>query len=215
MTGIASPLDQSAPVATSNDSGSGGSANSLHDAVEARALEALDRGDVRAVLTLLMDTYGDGIYRFCHQFSGDAQLAEDLRQVVFMQAFEALPSFSQRASLRAWLYTIARNRCLDAVKGRRRWRKRFHLDDAPAERAITPAPDPADLDQPLLHRALTDCLGRLDAELRMLVLMRYREELSYTELAQTFAAQPATLQARVARTMSKLRRCLHAQGVSS
>lgn len=190
-------------------------AGSPHDAAEARALAALARGDFRAALTVLMDTYGADIYRFCRHFSGDAQLAEDLRQVVFMQAFEALPQFSQRSTLRAWLYGIARNRCLDAAKGRRRWRKRFQLTDAPAEHAAAPAPDPTDLDQPGLHRALAHCLDRLDAELRTLVLLRYHEELSYAELAQSFAAQPATLQARVARAMPKLRRCVHAQEMSA
>lgn len=214
MIGSVSPSIPSAPAAASSQRGSGAVASSPHEAVEARAQEALDRGQLRAVLTMLMDAYGDDIYRFCRQFSGDAALAEDLRQVVFMQAFESLPRFSRRSSLRAWLYGIARNRCLDAAKGRRRWRARFHLSDAPAERAATPAPDPADLDQPRLHRVLADCLGRLDAELRMLVLMRYREDLSYTELAQSFAAQPATLQARVARAMPGLRRCVRAREVS-
>ena len=195
--------------------GGAATAGSLQDDVEASAQEALDRGDFRAALTVLMDAYGADIYRFCRHFAGDPQLAEDLRQVVFMQAFEALPQFSRRSTLRAWLYGIARNRCLDAAKGRRRWRKRFQLTDAPAERVAGPAPDPTDLDQPLLHRALAHCLGRLDAELRMLVLMRYSEELSYVELAQAFATKPATLQARVSRAMPGLRRCVHAQEMNA
>lgn len=199
---------------TADDAAGAGQA-SPRDAIEARAREALARGDHRAALTVLMDGYGADIYGFCRQFTGDPQLAEDLRQIIFIQAFEALPGLTLHATLRAWLYGIARHRCLDATKIRRRWRKRFHLDDAPADRAAAPGQDPAEaLDQPALQRALAYCLSKLAPELRMLVLMRYREDLSYVELARAFGAQPATLQARVSRAMPGLRRCVSAQGVS-
>lgn len=176
----------------------------------------MQRGDHRAALTMLMNTYGEDIYRFCRQFTGDAQLAEDLRQVVFIQAFEELPDLASRSTLRAWLYGIARHRCLDACKGRNRWRKRFQLTEALPEPAAPDgdAPDPnSALDQPVLARALDHCLEKLDLEQRMLILMRCRDGLSYTELAETFRAQAATLQARVARAMPSLRRCVQGQGV--
>jgi RNA polymerase sigma-70 factor (ECF subfamily) len=181
-----------------------------------RGFEAIERGDLRAALTLLMEAYGEDIYKFCRQLTGDGQLAEDLRQVVFIQAFEELAHFVRRSTLRAWLYGIARHRCLDACKGRRRWRKRFQLMDAPAETMASETPDPARaLDQTEIERALTHCLEKLDLELRMLILMRCRDDLSYAELADTFRARPATLQARVARAMPGLRRCVQGQGVLS
>jgi RNA polymerase sigma factor (sigma-70 family) len=185
------------------------------DAAEARAHEALGRRDHRAALTVLMDAYGEDIYRFCRRLTGDAQLAEDLRQVIFMQAFEDLAQLAPRSTLRAWLYGIARHRCLDACKGRQRWRKRFQLTGALPEPAETSAPGPADaLDQTALQRALAHCLDKLDVELRMLIHMRYQDELSYTDLSGAFGAEPATLQARVSRAMPALRRCVRGQGVT-
>lgn len=210
--------DSSNPDAASrggNDArGHGAEPGGKSNVVEQHAQEAMQRGDHRAALTLLMNAYGEELYRFCRQFTGDAQLAEDLRQVVFIQAFEELPELSSRSTLRAWLYGIARHRCLDACKGRNRWRKRFQLTEALPEAAASDAPDPAsELDQPVLARALAHCLEKLDLEQRMLVLMRCRDGLSYTELAETFRAQAATLQARVARAMPALRRCVQGQGV--
>jgi RNA polymerase sigma-70 factor (ECF subfamily) len=185
------------------------------DAAEARAHEALGRRDLRAALTVLMDAYGEDIYRFCRRLTGDAQLAEDLRQVIFMQAFEDLAQLAPRSTLRAWLYGIARHRCLDACKGRSRWRKRFQLTAALPEQTEAASPDPADaLDQTALQRALTHCMDKLDMELRMLIHMRYQDELSYTELSGAFGAEPATLQARVTRAMPGLRRCVRGQGVT-
>jgi RNA polymerase sigma factor (sigma-70 family) len=207
--------NQDAASRGGNDArGQGAEPGGTSNVVEQRAQEAMQRGDHRTALTLLMNAYGEDIYRFCRQFTGDAQLAEDLRQVVFIQAFEELPQLSPRSTMRAWLYGIARHRCLDACKGRSRWRKRFQLTEALPEAAASDAPDPASaLDQPALAHALTHCLEKLDLEQRMLVLMRCRDGLSYTELAETFRAQPATLQARVARAMPSLRRCVQGQGV--
>lgn len=175
----------------------------------------MQRGDHRAALTMLMSAYGEDIYRFCRQFTGDAQLAEDLRQVVFIQAYEQLPQAVPRSTLRAWLYGVARHRCLDACKGRSRWRKRFHLTEALPEPVTSDnAPDPdSALDQPVLARALEHCLEKFDHEQRMLILMRCRDGLSYSELSETFRTAPATLQARVTRALPMLRRCVQGQGV--
>jgi RNA polymerase sigma-70 factor, ECF subfamily len=215
MRGSLEPWIEGAAAAGENTTRDGAAGQeSAGDLVEQRAFEAIERSDLRAALTLLMDAYGEDIYRFCRQLTGDDQLAEDLRQVVFIQAFEELANFVRRSTLRAWLYTIARHRCLDACKGRRRWRKRFQLMDVPAETMVSETQDPASaLDETEIERALTHCLEKLDIELRMLILMHCRDELSYAELADAFRARPATLQARVARAMPGLRRCVQGQGV--
>ena len=212
MTHVPAPMHPGSPALAGL---AGERSTTARDAAEARAQEALGRSDRRAALTVLMDAYGDDIYRFCRRLTGDAQLAEDLRQVIFMQAFEDLARMAPHSTLRAWLYGIARHRCLDACKGRRRWRKRFHLTDAPPEQAQLTAPDPSQaLEQTALQRALAHCLDKLDVELRMLILMRHQDELSYTELSTAFGAEPATLQARVSRAMPGLRRCVAGQGVT-
>lgn len=219
MSDISDPMPASSAAlgsAAAGDTARGNDARDrARDAAEARAHEALGRRDLRAALTVLMDAYGEDIYRFCRRLTGDAQLAEDLRQVIFMQAFEDLAQLAPRSTLRAWLYGIARHRCLDACKGRSRWRKRFQLTGALPEQSEAAAPDPADtLDQSALQRALAFCLGKLGVELRMLIHMRYQDGLSYTELAGAFGAEPATLQARVTRAMPGLRRCVRGQGVA-
>lgn len=215
MIDVSAPTNPSSPALAAGVPGHPVRSTGAHEAAESRAQEALRRSDHRAALTVLMDAYGDDIFRFCRRLTGDAQLAEDLRQVIFMQAFEDLKRQSPHSTLRAWLYGIARHRCLDACKGRRRWRKRFHLTDAVPEQAELTASSPAEaLEQTALQRALTHCLDKLDVELRMLILMRYHDGLSYTELSGAFKAEPATLQARVTRAMPGLRRCVGGQGVT-
>src|SRR4051812_8974508 len=92
-----------------------------HELVDADIDAALAQGDRRRALTLLMDRYGEHIYRFAYQMTRDGTVADDVRQQVFVEAYRDLGAFERRSSLRTWLFGIARHRCLDATKLRKRW----------------------------------------------------------------------------------------------
>jgi len=182
--------------------------------VERVALDALDAGDFKTALTALMDAYGTPVYRFCRYMVADPDLAEDAHQTTFVQAYEGLDRFSRSSTLKTWLFSIARHRCLDAVKVAGRRQKRF---EAVAEAPETALEEPS-ADQRLLHRArrqaLAACLDELRPEIRTAVLLRFQEELSYPEIARVSGDQAATLQARVARALPVLRTCLERKGES-
>src|SRR5688500_1440268 len=146
---------------------------------EAEARVALARGDARRALTILMQAYGDDVYRHCWLVLGEQDLADEVHQTVFVQAYRDLARWSGRSSLRTWLLGIARHRCLDALKITRRWRRRFRLGDSTPEVA-----DPAlAADHRLAAageaQALARALGKLDPKVRSAVLLRYQEGLSF------------------------------------
>jgi RNA polymerase sigma-70 factor (ECF subfamily) len=182
--------------------------------VEAEVLRALTRGEQRRALVLLMDAHGVAIYRFCLQMLRDKTLAEDAQQTVFVHAFSGLSEFDRRSSLRTWLFSIARHRCLDLIKAERRRRKRFVLVERPPE--PTPPPRRPDegpdegIDMRQLHARLERCLDRLAPDARSAVLLRFHHELRFEQMAAVCGASAGTLQARVARAMATLRRCLAA-----
>ncbi|MCH9649330.1 MAG: RNA polymerase sigma factor [Deltaproteobacteria bacterium] len=181
---------------------------------EIGVVEALNSGNREHALTLLMDAYGDSLYRFCRQMTREASLAEDVHQMTFVQAYQGLGDFAFRSSFRTWLFSIARHRCLDALKILRRRRARFELVDEPPHRPD--GTDSADQRLEAIDRNLTleRCLGSLAPRVREAILLRFREESSYTEMALVCREKPATLQARVARAMPLLRRCLEESGVA-
>jgi RNA polymerase sigma-70 factor (ECF subfamily) len=182
---------------------------------EESAKEALGRGDHAEALTLLMDAYGDAIYRFCRQMVSDAELAEDVHQLTFVQAYEALDRFGGRSSLRSWLYGIARHRCLDALKSQRR-RLRLVRPVADLPETLDKSTDP---ETHALERGLQDgverCLESLDPRQRMAVLLRFQNGLTYPEMAEACGERPATLQARVTRALPTLRHCLEGRGIEA
>ncbi len=81
------------------------------------ALQRARRGD-RKAFGKLTEPYRRELIAYCYRLTGTLTEAEDMVQEAFLRAFRALDSFEGRASLRAWLYRIAHNLCLNHVQRR-------------------------------------------------------------------------------------------------
>lgn len=170
---------------------------------------ALAGGDSRRALALLMDRYGDAVFRYAYAMTGQADLAEDVRQRVFVDAFRDLERFTGRATIRSWLFGIARHRSLDVAKATRRWNRRYK-NDPPEDPEASDGEAERGLDRGRMVRLLTDCLAKLAPAARDAVVLRFQQELSYDEAAEIVGALPGTLQQRVARALPVLRICVEA-----
>lgn len=73
------------------------------------------RGD-RAAFSRLIEPYRREIIAYCYRLSGSLVEAEDLAQEAFVRAYRAMSTFEGRASVRAWLYRIAHNLCINHVQ---------------------------------------------------------------------------------------------------
>jgi RNA polymerase sigma-70 factor (ECF subfamily) len=172
---------------------------------------ALASGDRQRAFTLLMQHYGDQVFRYAMAMTGgDTQLAEEVRQQVFVEAYRDLPGFAARSPLRGWLFGIVRHRCLDASKAQRRWGLRYKNEPSPESEIDDSEPGDA-LDVLRLARLLEGCVATLAPAAREAILLRYQQELSYDEAAAITGERPGTLQQRVARALPVLRRCVEAQ----
>jgi RNA polymerase sigma-70 factor, ECF subfamily len=181
---------------------------------ETAAHDALSRGDRRRALALLMVLYGKQVFSYCRQLLRDDALAEDILQTTFVQAFSDFRRYRGESSLRTWVHAIARHRCLDALKMRRREDSHLERPETLGD-AETDGPSADDtLQQQGVGRHLAQCLGRLQERAREAVLLRFMQQMSYAEMASVLGERAATLQMRVARAMSGLRACLEASGVT-
>jgi RNA polymerase sigma factor (sigma-70 family) len=177
------------------------------DGDEEEALRLLRRGDVDEALQLLMRRYSTVVYRFCRNALADPVLAEDVHQQVFLQAYRDLPWFEPRATMRSWIFAIARHRVLDAVKARRRAQRREGELHAGLEPMTEQSVD-AILDTARLQRALEDCVAVLPENVRVTLLLRYQRGLNYEEIAGVMHERSGALQQRVARALVVLREAL-------
>jgi RNA polymerase sigma-70 factor (ECF subfamily) len=171
---------------------------------------ALGANDTRRALTLMMNRYGDEVYRLAYAMTHSYHLAEEVRQQVFVEVYRDLANFAGRASLRAWVFGIARHRCLDIAKKNRRWTSRFKNEPPTDEESDDHEPD-RELDRSRLAKILASCLAKLAPAARDAVVLRYHQDLSYDEASAIAGDNAGTLQQRVARAIPALRRCLDAR----
>jgi RNA polymerase sigma-70 factor (ECF subfamily) len=181
--------------------------------LEQEAQEALVRGDRNRALTILMSTYGRPLYRYCRAMLRQPEMAEDAHQTVFLQAYQDLQSFRSRSSFKTWLFGIAHHRCLDAIKAHRRRTTRFASLDDEREPIAPGDVQEAHVSGREMTDALRRCLDLLSSPVRDALLLRYQAEMSYVEMESICGDRAPTLQARVARALPGLRRCLEQHGV--
>jgi RNA polymerase sigma-70 factor, ECF subfamily len=98
----------------------------------------------------LTDPFRRELHLHCYRILGSVQDAEDMVQETLLAAWRGLERFEGRASLRAWLYRIATNRCLNVLRGRRRRPKELP--------AMVEPPEPTRLSEPIWLEPYPDVL---------------------------------------------------------
>jgi RNA polymerase sigma-70 factor, ECF subfamily len=98
----------------------------------------------------LTEPFRRELHLHCYRILGSVQDAEDAVQETLLAAWRGLGHFEGRASVRAWLYRIATNRCLNLLRGRRR-----RPSDVPA---MVKPPDPTRLSEPIWLQPYPDML---------------------------------------------------------
>lgn len=147
-----------------------------------------------------------------------AEEAEDLAQETFLKAHRALARFDPSRKFSSWLFKIAHNTALDAL--RRAGETTLSLDAPPRDGDEAPEP-PADpsAEDPFaraagrdLGRALEAAIHRLRPEYREVLLLRFVEELSYEEIAEVTSAPLGTVKIHIYRARRDLARAMSELG---
>jgi RNA polymerase sigma-70 factor (ECF subfamily) len=157
-------------------------------------------GDTRA-FEALVRRYQGPIYRLAVRMLNDAGEAEDVTQEVFVTAWRRLPGIQEAKAVRAWLYRIATNRCLNILRARKLTAPLQEETMPAASQAASPEAR-AEAHERLV--ALRAALGQLTAEQRACWLLREVEELSYAEIAGILHTTPQAVRGRLARARAEL-----------
>ncbi len=140
--------------------------------------------------------------------------AEDVTMETFLRAWQAVNQFNGRASLKSWLYRIAHNCAIDVLRRRKRRREVHPEPDAsghdPLEQvADTAAALPAEgIERQEAGDELDRALRRLPPEHRLVLLLRYGDGLSYSEIAAATGLPVGTVMSRLFNGKRKLRKVL-------
>jgi RNA polymerase sigma-70 factor, ECF subfamily len=157
----------------------------------------------------LYECYKVKVYSLAVYLTGDAEVARDLTQEIFLKVFHDLRAFRFESSFSSWLYRLATNTCLNALRSRRR-RHEVDIEEVvgtPAEADASCSPEQLQVDRST-RRAVRKAILSLKPPLRAVVVLRYIENLSYGEIAEALSCSPGTVAARLNRAHRLLERKL-------
>ena len=179
----------------------------MQDLSDLELVTRVQNGDDSAFSELMKRHYG-GILNYISRFTQDANNSEDLTQDVFLRVYRSIGKFKPEAKFTTWLYKIATNVCLTAVKSRGR-NTDLSLDEIQDESydivEDKSAPNPGDMSyrQEIGH-AISIALETLPERERIAVLLCKYEEFNYDEVAEVIGCSVGAVKAYVHRGRMKL-----------
>ena len=158
---------------------------------------------VQPLFTSVVERYGDEIYRFCCQLTGNTADADDLYQETLLKAFRAFDRLPHNANHRAWLYRIASN---TFISDRRKHSRVQPISDGLAGTLSSAQPDHARaLDARDLLHDVEQFVQALPPKQRVALVLRKHHEYDYAQIADVLNSSEAAARANVHEALMKLR----------
>lgn len=143
----------------------------------------------------LYDRYISLTYKKCLSYLEDEVDAQDVIQKVWIAVYFALPDFRQESKFSTWIYRIVVNHCLNHLKSRRNF---VSLDtyDSPSQKDELQTAD--------TKMDVTNLLARLSKEERVLLNLKFVDDLTYEEIADALELGVSAVKMRINRLKQRL-----------
>ncbi|HEX6179286.1 MAG TPA: sigma-70 family RNA polymerase sigma factor [Thermoanaerobaculia bacterium] len=163
------------------------------------ALERARAGDHEAFAELVTE-HQSMVFSLAYHFFQDRSRAEEIAQDVFLQMFRSLPDLETPAHVLHWLRQVTGRRCIDQIR-------RARLRPVPLEDVEELSSDPRQPD-PLLGRRLRALIAELPPKQRLIVTLRYQEDLDPSEICSIVGLPVNTVKSHLHRALLALRKNL-------
>jgi len=171
---------------------------------ERELVTACQRGD-RDAFRELFESYKDRVYSIALRFAGNPNTAMDIAQETFLKLFLSIQDFRGDSSFDTWIYRLVVNSCMDHR------RKAWRLMPLAGDFLRTLRTSGGKLDDLLREEAdgrMRAAIDKLPAGLKITVVLRYTQGLSYEEIAEVLGCSAGTVASRLNRAHKSLERTL-------
>jgi RNA polymerase sigma-70 factor (ECF subfamily) len=180
--------------------------------IEDQTIEACQGGDADA-FRLLFENYKDRVYSIAlGYFNGDDASARDITQQVFLKLMTNISTFQNRSQFSTWLYRMVANACLDQKRALRR----LLFFGSTSEIVVVPDRRKSVEERYIareLEAEVQKAVAGLRPRLRIAILLKYFDDLSYEEIAEALGCSKGTVASRLNRGHQILARKLaHLRG---
>lgn len=163
-------------------------------------IEEFQRGDEFAFISIY-NRYKTPVYAFCVKMLGDREQARDVMQETFLRVYENRDRLSNTGSFKSWIFTIARNQCLNQIR-KARWQVPLENEREPAAaRQDTPI---SRLEKSERVALVARYLNELKPEYREVIVLREYQNMSYEEIAAVTRSTLSAVKSRLFKARRKL-----------
>lgn len=161
------------------------------------------KGDQQA-FTRLVEAYQRPVFNLTYRMLGNPEEAEDAAQETFLRAYSRLKQYNSEHKFSTWIFSIANNHCIDRLRKRRT--TSVSIDDNPVLQNLEGNPPMPEREAMSQEQAaeIQLLLNELDADYRTPLILRYWEELSYEEIAQSMDITVSAVKSRLFRARQKM-----------
>ena len=152
----------------------------------------------------LYGRYSDKVYSKCLSLLKNEAAAQDAAQDIFLKIFLNLAKFNKKSRFSTWVYSITYNYCIDYLR-RKKKEKTILTDD---ENEKDPAEEEVD-DKEILEmeiERLAYILDKIPEDDKMVLLMKYREDLSIKDISKAFDKSESAIKMKLKRAKNKVRK---------
>ena len=168
----------------------------------------VQKGDQDA-FAQLVECFQTRVYSFCYQFFRDPNIATEMTQETFIRAYRYIKKYDPKRKFSTWIYSIARNICIDEKRKMDRSRtvpidelNPSHMQSGPRSQHRM---DPSQISQRLEDRLLLEeAIAQLPEKYRTAIILCYFQELPYQEIAEVLGLSLNLVKVRIFRAKKQL-----------
>lgn len=155
---------------------------------------------------ILVERYEPKMRRYGRKFMNNGQDIEDIVQDIFIKAYKNIQSFDAGMSFSPWIYRVAHNTFINALKKNNRMPLSLFDFDTIFPQPISLETADKEADRLSTKKMLDTCLDKLDLKYREPLVLYYFEEMNYPEIAEILRVPISTVGVRLNRGKASLKK---------
>ena len=163
-------------------------------------------GDKQAYAHII-NKYKTPLYGTILRMTRNPHDAQDLVQEAFIKVYQQLEKYNGTGSFSSWLYRVAINHCMDGFR-----KKRYQQSEIDEEMVVNPNHPEVIFLKKEKNRQLERLIATLPEDERLIILLRYMNELSYDEISEMVDIPLSTVRNKLHRAKKKMRKTVKREG---
>ncbi len=176
-------------------------------------IEEIKKGDAAAFEQFVLE-YQGLVFNTCYSFLNHREVAEDVAQEVFIDAYKSISSFRGDSSLSTWLYRLSMNKSLDLIRARKRKKRgsgllSFFGNEEMSRLNVADTKQPHEqLEEDERRQILMSAIEKLPDRQKQAIVLSKFEGLSQEQVAEVMETTVSSVESLLVRAKKKLRELL-------